>query len=325
MTTDNSDNIIITGKKTTSGNADYLTLKYNSSGNLLWEKTYGGTSGGADFAYDVDTDINGNIFITGESENTGTGADYCTIKYLPDGTLKWVKSYHGSIGNDYARNLKVDNYGNVYVTGFSNGYQMHNDYLTLKYSNDGVLLWNMRYEGPFANTDKSNMLTLDYSGGVYVTGWSYGIGTGLDFATIKYSSEHKILINHKGNEICVAESAVMAHLAHGDFVVGTCSPGNSQPLVSNPAEVKLYDNYPNPFNPVTFIKFYIPEMSYVSIKIYNTAGMEVFNALNENIDAGEYEFQWNASANPSGVYFCKIMTVANGQAVNKIIKMILMK
>jgi len=72
---------------------------------------------------------------------------------------------------------------------------------------------------------------------------------------------------------------------------------------SNPNEFKLYDNYPNPFNPTTIIRYAIPEASFTSIKIYNGLGKEVSTLVNETKTAGTYEVEFNASDLSSGVYF----------------------
>lgn len=80
--------------------------------------------------------------------------------------------------------------------------------------------------------------------------------------------------------------------------------------VSNeiPNEYELFQNYPNPFNPVTNIKFSLVESGLVSLKIYDVLGKEVAVLLNENKQAGVYEFQFDASKLSSGVYFYTLQT-----------------
>jgi len=75
---------------------------------------------------------------------------------------------------------------------------------------------------------------------------------------------------------------------------------------SLPTLYSLYNNYPNPFNPTTTIKYDIPEQSYVTIKIYTIVGEEVATLLNEEQNAGRYQIQWNASELASGVYFYRL-------------------
>lgn len=75
-----------------------------------------------------------------------------------------------------------------------------------------------------------------------------------------------------------------------------------------PQEYKLYNNYPNPFNPSTKIKFDIPKASFVSLKIYDMSGREIAKLVDGNLSASAYEFTFNASSLPSGVYFYRLQT-----------------
>jgi len=68
-------------------------------------------------------------------------------------------------------------------------------------------------------------------------------------------------------------------------------------------DFKLEQNYPNPFNPATTIKYQIPELSFVTLKIYDVLGSEIITLVNEEKSAGNYEVEFNASSLPSGVYF----------------------
>jgi hypothetical protein len=75
-----------------------------------------------------------------------------------------------------------------------------------------------------------------------------------------------------------------------------------------PKEYKLYYNYPNPFNPVTKIVFDIPKQSVSELTIYDISGRVIETIVNENLQAGKYEVQWNASNYSSGVYFYRLQT-----------------
>lgn len=75
-----------------------------------------------------------------------------------------------------------------------------------------------------------------------------------------------------------------------------------------PVGFRLYDNYPNPFNPVTKIKFDLPEASNVNITVYDMLGSKVEEIVNSRLSAGSYEADWNASGYSSGIYFYRIAT-----------------
>jgi arylsulfate sulfotransferase len=68
----------------------------------------------------------------------------------------------------------------------------------------------------------------------------------------------------------------------------------------------LEQNFPNPFNPSTKIKFRIADFGFVSLKVYDVLGNEITTLINEEKPAGTYELTWNASNQPSGIYFYQI-------------------
>jgi len=76
--------------------------------------------------------------------------------------------------------------------------------------------------------------------------------------------------------------------------------------VGIPNQFNLSQNYPNPFNPTTTIKYQIPELSFVTLKIYDVLGNEITNLVNEEKSAGSYEVDFNATTLPSGIYFYKL-------------------
>jgi hypothetical protein len=89
----------------------------------------------------------------------------------------------------------------------------------------------------------------------------------------------------------------------------------------NPTEFKLFDNYPNPFNPSTTLRYSIPQASFTTLKIYDELGREVVTLVNETKSAGIYEVEFNASNLSSGIYY---YTLQAG-SFSKTNKMILMK
>ncbi len=75
-----------------------------------------------------------------------------------------------------------------------------------------------------------------------------------------------------------------------------------------PKEYSLSQAYPNPFNPITKIKYNLPEAAFVILKIYNILGQEVATLVNEQKPIGYYSIEWNASSLPSGMYIYRITT-----------------
>jgi choice-of-anchor B domain-containing protein len=79
---------------------------------------------------------------------------------------------------------------------------------------------------------------------------------------------------------------------------------------SIPDNFSLSQNFPNPFNPETNIKFSLPKNSQVSLTIFNVAGQQIAELVNDRRDAGEYEIRFDAARYglTSGVYFYKLQT-----------------
>ncbi len=73
-----------------------------------------------------------------------------------------------------------------------------------------------------------------------------------------------------------------------------------------PDNITLYQNYPNPFNPVTNLEFGIPELGFVSLKVYDALGKVVRTLVNESRPAGYYNVEFDGSDLPSGMYFYKL-------------------
>lgn len=73
-----------------------------------------------------------------------------------------------------------------------------------------------------------------------------------------------------------------------------------------PGEYGLEQNYPNPFNPETRLRFQLPKSDFVKLAVFDITGRELEILLNEELKPGVYEFSWNASEYPSGVYFYSI-------------------
>jgi hypothetical protein len=78
------------------------------------------------------------------------------------------------------------------------------------------------------------------------------------------------------------------------------------PSLNPPVDFSLSQNFPNPFNPTTSIKFSVPETTPVTIKVYDVLGNEIAVLLDEVKDAGTYKIAYNATETASGVYFYQI-------------------
>lgn len=85
--------------------------------------------------------------------------------------------------------------------------------------------------------------------------------------------------------------------------------GNATGIISFgeiPSKYSLSQNYPNPFNPITKIKFEIAKSGFVTLKVYDLLGREIMSLVNQNMNAGVYEYSLSAASLTSGMYFYKL-------------------
>lgn len=75
-----------------------------------------------------------------------------------------------------------------------------------------------------------------------------------------------------------------------------------------PSQFALAQNFPNPFNPSTTIRFAIPSPGFVTLKVFDVLGREIATLIQERVAAGEYSIPWNAARCASGVYYYKLET-----------------
>jgi hypothetical protein len=201
---DGSRNIYVTGHSADTGiyNEDYATIKYYPNGDTAWARRYNGPGNAWDEPGAIAVDGSGNVYVTGQSAQLNSypwNWDYAIIKYYSNGDTAWVRRYNGSAnGDDGAGAIAVDGSGSVYVTGYCLDSGTGYDYVTIKYCSSGDTAWVRRYNGPGNGDDYAYAIAVDGSGSVYVTGQSTGIGTGLDYATIKYIQFLRGDVDHDG-------------------------------------------------------------------------------------------------------------------------------
>ena len=92
-----------------------------------------------------------------------------------------------------------------------------------------------------------------------------------------------------------------------NLITGVLNENNS----ITPKELKLYQNYPNPYNPRTTIEFEVSQNEYVQVELYNMLGQKVKTLLNAEVETGKHKIEFNAWGLSSGVYFYTINTKSN--------------
>lgn len=193
---DDSGHVYVAGESAAADlGADYVTIKYDATGDLVWLQRYDGPHGSHDAAFAMAVDGPGNAYVTGYINDTLTGWSYVTLKYTANGDTAWVRRY-GDGANAIPRAITVDHNGNVIVTGSTNPLSSEADYATVKYSPDGDSLWTKLFDGPAGSKDIAFDLAVDSGNNIYITGAS-ALGSYQDhygdvhyiegFATLRYT------------------------------------------------------------------------------------------------------------------------------------------
>ncbi len=130
---DDAGNVYVTGRtRINSSYNDFATIKYNSAGIRQWVAIYDNVPESRDdYGYDLVLDALGNVYVTGNSQESGTNRDALTIKYNNSGIQQWVARYDET-NSEETLGIVLDESNNIYTTGHSTG--VNSDYLTIKYS-----------------------------------------------------------------------------------------------------------------------------------------------------------------------------------------------
>jgi hypothetical protein len=306
MITGPSGNIVVAGSRYSyyGGFPTYsMIYECNPSGDIL-------NSGKLDSGYiaDIAFDNAGNIYATGRA----------TVKF----NSAWVKQWevmNGFVG----MSIKPDGNGNIMIAGSTYYGGSLTNAATAKLSSNGQISWIQYYNGAANGEDGISHMQLLQNGDILVCGTSEVTSGNLDFFLARYSQAGALLRTNfyngsgngedaatsmviMGNDVVLCGISRVNSVEDVEFVKFADVTGISQQNNQIAEGFSLSQNYPNPFNPSTKISFSIPKASFVKMAVYDVTGKEVEVLVNENISAGSFEVDFNASKLTSGVYFCKI-------------------
>jgi len=271
-------------------------LKFDIHGIILSSKSYYASH---DFGTLVmgDVDRNGNL-------EFATGTQYSTYLSILDQDLNLLSGWPQRGGGEhYATNIigKLTNGNNLNI--LSNSWIAPTTYGEIfAYNSDGIpLSWSPL--NPYGIVRAISMTDLNNDGsveliattmssqGFYLYAWTFpGISfTHEDFPWPQYGHDR-----YRTNQ-------------HG--FIPPDEPVGIQPMNTNvPAAYNLYQNFPNPFNPATSIKFDIAKRGNVRLVVFDILGRELTTLINESLNPGTYQVSFDGSGLSSGIYFCRLQS-----------------
>ena len=305
ITTDEFDNIYITGQfngvsiygdtlVTSLGITDMFILCIDNQGEFLWFKQAGGT---VVKGKDICIDKNNNVIVTGEFRGPSDfdqfnllGNGIFVAKYNSYGIIRWAIE-DGGVEDDEGTSIITDSYNNVMLTGLfldtgtfgdttlvSKGSA---DAFVAMYDSIGSFQWVKHIGGD--NEEQGMGVGVDSENNTYVTGY---------FEDTIFLDDSSIT-SIQGNDIFIAKLNTSGVSFVDDYNAVLRS-------------FELKQNYPNPFNPTTKIKYQIPQLSFVTIKVYDVLGNEISTLVKEEKPQGSYEVEFKATNFPSGIYFYRL-------------------
>ncbi|MFC1493380.1 SBBP repeat-containing protein [candidate division KSB1 bacterium] len=331
------------------GSYDAFISKVNSDLTVLSASTFFGGSAW-DFGYAMTLDEQGNIYLSGHTASTN----------LPTTAGAFDRSYNGTSGEDTGDDVYIAKFDNslsqLFASSYLGGSEWENSSDIAVADNGEVIVTGMTSSSDFPV--EGNYYSNTYSGGVKYQGDVFITAASADLSDITYSSYFggesndnagSLSLDNDGNFYIAGSTGSTSFPVTsgafdesfsgggydwgGDMYVskfnGDLSSGSTPVRPENsgiPFEFRLYDNYPNPFNPETTIIFGVDKTSNVNLSVYDIRGKLVRTIVSDNYVPGEYSVRWNGINSDgkkvsSGIYFYRLAKAGNSQVK----KMLLLK
>lgn len=209
---DNSNNLYILNEYFAN-----LSLKMDPyirklSNNIQQWNYTGVSSARYEYGIKILNDNSGNVYagILAQYSYPDVSDDIILIKLNSSGIFQWLRSYSDT-KIDFLSDMKMDNSGNLILTGSSELPTSTRDVMVLKYDQNGNLLWERSYSGNIDYDDCGNMITIDNNNNIYITGYCYMT----DEPPTKYISQFCLTLKYNANGTLLWHNEI---LPSGDYL-----------------------------------------------------------------------------------------------------------
>jgi hypothetical protein len=318
---------IITGSTDTVANGwtDVWLIKTDASGEIIWEKSYGGTDD--DHGHSVQQTTDGGYIIAGENDNLGAWL----VKTDASGNMVWNKAFGGNNpSEDEGYSVQQTSDGGYILAAETESFGP-SDSTTyawlIKTDDSGDTLWTRRF---FKGIGAGVSATMGYGNSVLQTSDGGYIFTGFRGPDLENLDLFLTKTDELGNEqwtaiINNAAGMCLNQTDNGEYIVGglTISPegddldiflarfeavptGLDESVGKNLFTYQLSQNYPNPFNPTTRISYVLSKAGFVTLKIFDVLGKEIQTLVSQFQNSNTYSVYFDAGKLSSGIYFYRI-------------------
>lgn len=327
----NSGEIIACGRYSNPIQAYFV--KTDENGNLIWQKSF---TSSTFFCYALDIIESKDKFLYTTGITYINGYSHTLIgKISSIGDFIWFKHFgptSGSGNSQYGKTIIQESNNSLILAGTIGINYVDKNY-TYRIDSSG----NKITENIYSPTSLSTSMCKTMTGGYMLAGIGFS-KLSEDVSVIKINStlilQNSLLLNSGSDEtdeaysinnttdggFLIVGSTTYGHFSDQDgniLVIKTDSVGYA-PLVKIrelineiPSSFKLYQNFPNPFNSNTKIKFDVNKSGTIKLKIFNSLGVEILTLLDRNLHPGSYEIDFEGSYISSGIYFYKLFSEEN--------------
>lgn len=279
------DNIYAAGNSVIAG-VDHVVHALARTGETLWTWRFDcpecHPARGTGISYGSD----GEIYSAGWCQRNGAATDIVLANISATGDSNWELVYNGPAqGRDFTQALVLGEDGNMYIAGSSQEVQGQHDFAIMKSTSAGDLEWMYTYASVAGGSGEAMAIMDGVDGNVYAAGYSGKLGVSFDFIVVSLGTE----LGAEGME--------------------------AVPPAMGPT---LEQNFPNPFNPRTSIRFVIPDDGLaakqgrdVRLAVYDLRGELVAELVDGPLLPGVHTRQWDGKSRsgasvPSGVYIFRL-------------------